>query len=87
VAQPLADPRCRILIVGRRLRTRSLEFEDGQLVIAGRRAPLPYPSDLSHFQEVCRPTSEWKPPEDFDAKIRAWMTAQGWTVNSKAPLA
>lgn len=26
--------------------------------------------------------NDWKPPEDFDEKIRAWMTAQGWTANS-----
>ena len=26
--------------------------------------------------------SEWKPPADFDARIREWMTAQGWTTNA-----
>ena len=26
--------------------------------------------------------NEWKPPAEFDEKIRAWMTAQGWTANS-----
>lgn len=26
--------------------------------------------------------NEWKPPAEFDEKIRAWMTAQGWTPNS-----
>ena len=26
--------------------------------------------------------NEWKPPADFDAKIREWMTAQGWTANA-----
>jgi hypothetical protein len=25
---------------------------------------------------------EWKLPADFDAKIREWMTNQGWTANS-----
>ncbi len=27
-------------------------------------------------------TDEWKLPADFDAKIREWMTHQGWTANS-----
>jgi hypothetical protein len=26
--------------------------------------------------------NEWKPPAEFDAQIRQWMTAQGWTANS-----
>ena len=25
---------------------------------------------------------EWKPPAEFDAKIREWMAAQGWAANS-----
>jgi hypothetical protein len=25
---------------------------------------------------------EYKPPADFDARIREWMTVQGWTANS-----
>jgi hypothetical protein len=25
---------------------------------------------------------EWKPPADFDEKIRTWMAAQGWTANA-----
>ncbi len=25
---------------------------------------------------------EWKPPADFDASVRAWMTGHGWTANS-----
>ncbi len=28
------------------------------------------------------PDNEWKPPADFDEKIRAWMLVQGWTANS-----
>jgi|SRR3954464_10857610 hypothetical protein len=25
---------------------------------------------------------DWKPPADFDARIREWMAGQGWTANS-----
>ena len=27
-------------------------------------------------------TNEWRPPAEFDAKIRAWMTGHGWVANS-----
>lgn len=25
---------------------------------------------------------DWKPPAEFDSKIREWMARQGWTANS-----
>jgi hypothetical protein len=25
---------------------------------------------------------EWKPPAEFDSKIREWMAGHGWTANS-----
>jgi hypothetical protein len=48
---------------------------------AKEKTTRPTPPDLKEDERAMH-AEQWKPPAEFDAKIREWMTGQGWKANA-----